>query len=324
MPFSVAVLQQYQIAMLRNRRKPNEKKSKEIVTLQVRILKKLFLSILQDSCGKRAFLPIPASLTLEAVMSLTLFIFAVVCLILPMKIMNTERKVQAALEKLGEDYSQYAYVEHALEKGKLSSVAGAGDFAKQFARQLVSGAARGYAQVQVSSYVDTEAMRQIRMLRSQILEDGETIDLVLDYEIRLPFPVLGLSALQRTARCKRRAWIGKAGKDYGGEGEQDGEEDPVVYIGKNSTRYHRSRNCHYLSNNLTEVARDRISGLRNDSGGRYYPCAVCGKDVADTVYIMPNGGSYHASKNCTAIVAYARAVRLSEVEHLGACSYCGK
>lgn len=324
MPFSVAVLQQYQITKLRIRRKPNEKKSKEVVTLQVRILKKIFISILQDSCGKRAFLSIPASLTLEAVMSLTLFIFAVVCLILPMKIMNTERKIQAALEKMGEDYSQYAYVAHALEKGKLSSVAGAGDFAKQFGRQMISGAAQGYAQVQVSSYVDTEAMKQIRMLRSQILEDGETIDLVFDYEIRLPFPVLGLSALQRSARCKRRAWIGKEGKDYGEDTGGDAGEDPVVYIGKNSTRYHRSRSCHYLSNNLTGVARDKVSGLRNDNGGRYYPCAVCGKNAGSTVYIMPSGSSYHSSKRCTAIVAYARAVRLSEVEHLGACSYCGK
>ena len=301
------------------------KKKKKNVTLQVRILKKLKKGNAQNRHRRRAFLSVPGALTLEAAMSLTLFIFASVCLILPMKIMNTERIVQASLEELGEDFSQYAYVGNALENNKIFAISGAGDFAKEFCRNLVSGAARGYAQAQVMERVDTDAMKRVNMLRAQVLEDGETIDLILDYEIRLPFPVLGLPALQRTARCCRRAWIGKPGKEYDGNDGQAGEgEDPVVYVGKNSTRYHKSRSCHYLANNLKAVSKAQVAELRNGSGGKYYPCAVCGEAAGDTVYIMPNGNSYHSGKYCSAIVAYARAVRLSEAEHLGACSYCGK
>lgn len=301
------------------------RKNKKIVTLQVRILKKQKTGNTPDGRGKRAFLSAPAALTLEAAMCLTLFIFASVCLILPMKIMNTERMVQASLEELGEDFSKYAYVENALENNKIFAVSGAGDFAKEFCRHLVSGAARVYAQAQVMERIDTDAVRKVNLLRAQVLEDGETIDLILDYEIRLPFPVLGLPALQRTARCCRRAWIGKPGKDYSGNGGQAGkEEDSVVYVGKNSTRYHKSRSCHYLANNLKAVSKAQAAELRNGSGGKYHPCAVCGGSAGDTVYIMPNGSSYHSGKYCSAIVAYARAVRMSEAEHLGACSYCGK
>lgn len=310
------------------------------VTLQVRIL--LFCAKQQVwIChGKKAFLPAPeekkalsgrgmaASLTLEAAIVLSLFIFAVVCMILPMKIMNTERKIQAALESTGEEFSRYAYLKDVLEKGEELSIPGASDFAKAFCGHLAAGAAQGYTQAAVMGHVDTTALRRVRMLRSSVLEDGETFDLILDYEIQMPFPVLGLDALQRTARCRRRAWIGRAGKAGGfgdGVGGQ-GDPDEIVYVGKDSTRYHRSRSCHYLANNLSAVAYEQVSGMRNDSGGKYYACGVCGAGVGSggTVYLMPSGTSYHTTKNCRAIVAYARAVKLSEVEHLGGCSYCSR
>ena len=53
--------------------------------------------------------------------------------------------------------------------------------------------------------------------------------------------------------------------------------------------------------------------------------AVCGSKAGegDAVYIMKSGSRYHSDASCTAITAYVQAVKLSEVEHLGACSYCG-
>ncbi len=323
MPFSLTVNHKNRLLKLQNRRIPKNYRKKKIVTLQVRIPKNDRLQINHSCHWKKVFLSVSGSFTLEAVMCLTLFIFAAVCLILPMKIMNTERKLQAALEEMGEDFSQYAYLENELKKGIMP--AGAGDFAKEFCKYFVSGAAKGYAQVKIMEHVDTFSVEKIHMLRSQVLEDGETIDLIVDYEIRLPFPVLGIPALKRTLRCKRRAWIGKEGKDYKeGGGTSENQKDVIVYVGKNSTRYHKSRSCHYLANNLTGVKKDQVKDLRNESGGKYYPCGVCGKNGGSIVYIMPNGSSYHSGKNCTAIVAYARTVKLSEVEYLGACSYCGK
>lgn len=328
MSFSMAAIQKHDNKYLPLCGKSSKASIVKIVTLQVRILF-IYLSNLSEylhGChGKKAFLSVSAALTLEAAMCLTLFIFASVCLILPMKVMNTERKVQAALEEIGEDFSQYAYIKESLEKGKLFSITGAGDFAKGFCKYLIAGAAEGYAQVQVMAHIDTPAVKHVTMLRSQILEDDETIDLIMDYEIQLPFPILGLPALERTARCRRRVWIGKEGKDYDGTGSsQEGDPDEIVYIGKNSTRYHRSRSCHYLANNMTGVSRDAVSSLRNDYGEKYNPCAVCGQLSGDTVFIMAGGRSFHTTKSCSAIVAYVQAVRLSEVEHLGPCSYCSR
>lgn len=264
-----------------------------------------------------------ASLTLETALCLTLFIFASVCLMLPLKIMNTERKVQAALEAVGEDFSRYAYVKDVLESGEVFSATGIGDFAREFCGHLAAGAGTAYARSRVMTYVDTAAVGKVSLAQSRILEEGEILDLVLDYEIRLPFPVLGLPALERTARCRRRAWTGRPGKDYDGGGPGGAGEEEIVYVGKGSTRYHRSRSCHYLANNQKAVPRNQVDRMRNASGGKYYPCGVCGAGAGKLVYVLPNGSSYHSEKNCRAIVAYARAVRLSEVAHLGACSYCG-
>lgn len=301
-----------------DRNAPNQRKnSLLVVTLQVRILNHT-----GTAHGKKAFPSASASLTLEAALVVSLFIFAVVCLILPMKIMNTDRKLQAALESAGEEFSRYAYLKHALEHGNLELVPGAEEFAIEFCRYLSEGAAIGYSQVMVGNHVNSTAVTGLTLRRSSVSEDGTIFDLIADYEIRMPFPVLGLETIKRTIRCRRRAWIGLAGKDGGEGGAGGNDNDEIVYIGKNSTRYHKNRSCHYLANQLSAVAYEQVDEMRNESGGKYYPCRVCGAAGGQTVYLMPSGDRYHTSRMCTAILAYVRAVRLSEVEHLGPCSYC--
>lgn len=315
MPFSMADTDMKSISFF----------AEKIVTLQVRIPEKYRINPLYKCHGKKAFPSVSGGLTLEAVLVLSFLIFASVILMLPMRILNTERKIQAALEMVGEDFSKYAYLQNVLNLGLDLSVPGADDFAKAFCHQLGSGIAEGYIEARVMEYADTNSLQKITMARSEFLEGGEWFDLILDYEIQMPFPALGLHPISRTARCRRRAWIGKAGKD--GEGEGAGEtEEEMVYLGKHATRYHRNRYCHYLTNDLTAVSFESVENLRNKSGGKYHACAVCasGCSAGSTVYIMPEGSSYHDSKTCTAITAYVRMVPLSEAEHLGACSYCGK
>lgn len=313
----------------------------EIVTLQVRIPKENVATLFYGCQRRKAFLSVSensasetgshtgtvmASMTLEAAIVLSLLIFASVSLILPMKILNTERKIQAGLEAVGEDFTRYAYIQDSILKGDDSAVKGADEFAKAFCHYLGEGVAEGYVQERVMEHIDTGAIRQVTMVRSEIMEDGEHFDLILDYCIQMPFPVLGLSAVRRTARCRRRAWIGREGKDSPGSGNSENLKDEIVYVGKGSTRYHRNRNCHYLANQLAAVPYEQVADRRNGNGGKYHACAICGKQAGpgSTVYILPEGSSYHTTKICTAILAYVRAVRLSEVKHLGPCSYCSQ
>ena len=174
----------------------------------------------------------------------------------------TERKMQAGLEAVGEELSQYAYLLDSVERGNLGSIPGAGEVALAFCQNAAAVSAPIYAYGKTMDYCDTARVSHVSMLGSSIREDGETLDLVMEYDISFPFPVLGLSSLHRTVRSRRRCWIGREGR-YGADANAGDEDEQIVYVGKNSTRYHPDRSCHYLSNKLTAVAWESVSGKRN-------------------------------------------------------------
>lgn len=274
-------------------KKKNNKKTR-IATLQVRIQTGI------KSGRKRVFSFTSASMTVEAALVLPLFLFAGVILMMPFQILDTERQMQAIVNSVGEDISQTAYL---VKEGKGSL------------------AAYAYAEGAVRMKAKELPVEGLSLAGSKLLDDGETVNLVVMYQIRLPFSVFSLASIKRTNACYLRAWIGQEG-GLGGNPEGDDEEDPIVYVGRDSTRYHLSASCHYLDNHLTAVSADQVESYRNESGSRYTPCARCGSQAGGTVYIMPSGEHYHSSRSCSAIQAYVSAVRKSTVEYLGPCSYC--
>ena len=79
----------------------------------------------------------------------------------------------------------------------------------------------------------------------------------------------------------------------------------------------------HISNEIHRVSARSLPGLRNESGSSYRPCRVCGGADASEYFVLPSGETYHTKANCSSLSYYVRAVPLSEVEHLGPCSYCG-
>lgn len=267
------------------------------------------------------YLRVRAGITVEAALALPLFLFAVMILMMPMVVMNESRKIQSELELVCAEISQYTGVlfETALEDGDCKK----GEIPNELIEGMTKTGFRVYAEGKIRSRIHTEKAGQFTLAGSRILEDGETIDLILSYEMYLPFPVFRMKSLPMTARSCRRAWIGKKG---GKEDENSGqaENDELVYIGKSSTRYHRNRNCHYLYNHISVISFADVETVRNSDGRKYKPCSRCGSLAGHgrSVYIMPSGERYHSDRNCSSIVTYVRAVPLSEVEYLGPCSYC--
>lgn len=251
------------------------------------------------------------SLSVEAAMALSLFLFAVVCMMMPMRIMDRQRQIQAELEALGERFCQYAYL------------TGEGTDAAEIGVSLTGI-------WQLKGNLEKRGVEKISFMNSSVLRDGETVSLVMDYEMELPFSVLGLNNIPMKAKSFRRAWVGRDGplgetadgSDSGKENEE--EKERTVYVGRDSIRYHKSPDCHYLSNKLQAVAYEDLESYRNASGSRYRACSRCGKPAGpgSVIYIMPSGESYHLDRDCSAIIAYVEEVPLSEAEHLGKCSYC--
>lgn len=300
--------------------------------IQVRIMNEIKFATLQvriplknDHLWKRASFSAPASMSLEAALVLPLFLFAGVVLMMPFRILDVERQMQAIVNSVGEDISRTAYLllGDAEEKdGAAGGIPGADNPLADAVRSGFAGtaAAYGYAEGMIRTKAGRLPVNDLSLADSTLLEDGETVELVVRYRMELPFAVFGLAAVERSNRCCLRAWIGQEGGAAGEDADED--DDPIVYVGKGSTRYHNSSSCHYLSNRLTTAALSEIENYRNTDGRRYTACTRCGGRAAGTVYIMPYGEHYHADRDCSAIRAYVRAVRRSSVEHLGPCSYC--
>ena len=119
MPFSMAVFSYI--------------KKIKIVTLQVRILiMKKRLCLYLKCREKKVCRSVSASMTLEASLALSLFVFASVSLILPMKIMTTQRRIQAGLESACEDLSKYGYLADAIFKEMADLIPGADESDLEF------------------------------------------------------------------------------------------------------------------------------------------------------------------------------------------------
>jgi hypothetical protein len=263
---------------------------------------------------------ISASMTVEAAIAFPLFIFAMALILLPFRMMETTGKMQEVCEQICEDVCQYAYTSSRDVK-ELDPENSPKDQALYTGISVGIGA---YAAAKAREAADDRFLGLINFIDSDCMTDGETVTIVLDYYYDLPFSVLGQGTLRQTVTSSRRAWIGK--KRSSSDKGTGSEDDPLVYVGKNSTRYHLSASCHYLSNNLKTVSAAQIESLRNADGGKYRPCAVCCRSGTDTgsFYIMPSGTAYHSQRTCRAIISYVKTVHLSEVESLGACSYCSR
>ena len=187
------------------------------------------------------------SLALEAALALTLFLFACVCLAAPIKLFDQQRKIQGALEQAGEDLSRYAYVKYCLDKG---------DGEVECGDDIASILTIGYVRQKVMSVVDQRMIRQVSLGESRILEE-DMICLRVSYRFYLPVAFPGMSSIPMEAVCVRRAWTGAEGGRHSPSGSSGEAEDPIVYVGKGSTRYHLSARCHYLHNNLQAVCATR-------------------------------------------------------------------
>lgn len=242
-----------------------------------------------------------ASLTVEAALVLPLFLFVLLLLALPFRMMTAERQVQRAAEEVSARAAALAALQ---DEASAQYTASLGEQALKTARELVRD----------------PNVSALSAERSSFLSDGETVSVVLDYRYQIPVPLFRLPPLSCSCMATRRAWIGETDPE---NRLSETAADELVYIGKNSTRYHKSAHCHYLSNALSALSVEAAKNARNAGGGRYHACPVCARAVtAGTVYIMPSGSAYHRDPACRAIRAYVRAVRLSEVRSLGPCSYC--
>lgn len=258
-----------------------------------------------------------ASMTVEAAFALPLFMFFMVNMILVINIIGMQSRFNAALHQVGNKMAFYGYayektVETILPDG-LASVALTGLYAKE----------------EIKDYVGESCLNQscikngaagISFDGTAIMERNDIIEICLSYKIMPVFRILGFDSFEMGQRYYGRAWTGY---DVESGISDFTQEDPMVYITETGTVYHTNRNCTYLNPAVTSVDSAHIADERNQSGGKYYPCEICGSsNIQETIYITSQGSSYHTTFTCPGLKRTVYTIPLSQAGGRGRCSRC--
>lgn len=258
------------------------------------------------------------SMTLEAAFVLPFFLFAVINILYAVSIIGTQSRLNAALHQVGNRmaFAGYAY-EHTV--------------ANALPDQLADVALTElYAKGQIIKYVGSDYLEQscivsgaggLSLDGSSIMGEQDVIDLQVSYQVKPFTSLMGFEAFSMTQRYYGRAWTGY---DVTQDISDMQEEDPMVYITQTGTVYHVDRNCTYLNPSIEILSAEEVENRRNQSGGKYYPCEICGGSLAQgEVYITSQGNRYHTLLNCSGLKRTIYTVPLSQTGTRGRCSKCG-
>ncbi|MFQ9510956.1 MAG: hypothetical protein ACLRZ7_08630 [Lachnospiraceae bacterium] len=147
------------------------------------------------------------------------------------------------------------------------------------------------------------------------LASGEDIEIILTYNIKIPFLPAWIPPITGINHTRKRMWVGREYNSI--------ERDPIVYVTKNGTVYHTDLRCSYLKLSITEINYSDLHETRNKWGAKYYPCENCWiNNKADKVFITMEGRRYHRKLSCKNLTRNIHSVPLSKVKNLKSCSRC--
>ena len=118
-------------------------------------------------------------------------------MLMPLSILDQERQVQAAMETVTGQISQIPEAE-----------------------ELGEGIWYGIAAAELTKKLDSERIRNLSLKQSSFFTQEDEIDLIAEYEIVLPFPILRIETVHRENRSFRRIWTGKTGSMMGMDREK--------------------------------------------------------------------------------------------------------
>ena len=284
------------------------------ILLFCRSLKRVSLAI----SHRRKVLCTAGSMTLEAAFVLPFFLFAVINILFAVNIIGTQSRINAALHQTGNKMAFAGYVYERTVGSVLPD-------------SLVDVAMTNmYAKGKVLEYVGKDYLNQscvvggaggISFAGSSVMEEGDIIDLQVSYRVKPFSEIMGFNGFAMTQRYYGKAWTGYDVTQFVSDTNQT---DPMVYITETGTVYHVDRNCTYLNPSVESVSAATVGEKRNQAGGKYYPCEICGTGTGEgQVYITRQGSSYHSRINCSGLKRTIYTVPLSQVGGRGRCSKCG-
>lgn len=247
---------------------------------------------------------ITASMTLEAALTLPLYLFFFMSLLSIITMFDNMQKTDASLCRSASAISVYA---------------AAGTLTSEDTALAATVMSDGYTAAMLAK--DVPAVKA-SLLRSSVLNSNDIVDLRADYQLKASVNFFNLPGVRLSSVAYTHAWTG-----YDAEGLSSGENDDerIVYITETGSVYHLSRSCSHLNLTIIAIRNGTQDSYRNNSGEKYSACALCGRAVTTqaNIYITSEGSNYHSSLSCSALKRTIYEIPISQVGNRKACSRCG-
>lgn len=246
-----------------------------------------------------------ASFTVEAALVLPIVLLVCVAVLYFFRLLQVETCVQSALNNSARETAVYA--------GELAGLSETEETlllhlaAVEKTKKYVKSSGCDYSFIK-------QGLNGLSFLESEY--EDEKIQLRVTYHMKLPVSFFGkrdFAVTQESSACK---WIGKTDQ------EEDGTQSEWVYITPNGTAYHKTDACSYLKLSIQKVSKTKVGQMRNASGGKYYPCTICGAQNASMVYVTDYGTNYHALAECSGLKRTIYYVRLETISGYHPCGKC--
>ena len=267
---------------------------------QTAILNKKTDNSLSRPCGEKtsrcASFEKKGSLTVEAALVFPLFLFVLTAFLYLFFLVELRAEVGRALTDTGRGLSQTAYFSE--NAGSLAPSA----LAMLYGQREVKGGADG-----------------ISFLGTVWNEETSVLTLRASFQVTLPPGLAWFHPIRVTQERTVRGFTGFSGR----EGAEETEGSEIVYVTDHGTVYHRDLSCRYLKLSVQQAELDQVDSMRNEDGGKYYPCERCWKEGASVVFLTESGDRYHQSLNCSSLVRGIHVVRIWETGGRPPCSVCG-
>lgn len=255
------------------------------------------------------------SLTLEAACVMPLFLYFMAAFLYFFPAVSVHGSVMNSLWQTGKELAVYAY---AVEAGEGASGMVSGALSAGYAKERII---TNIKKEQVNTAVIRSGTAGIHLAGSSFMEK-DMIHLKAAYFLKFPMPILRLAELQVVQEMKVRAWTGRKETQTGEDGNNE-QKNQMVYVTALGEVYHKDENCSHIRLSIRLIEKDRISRLRNESGGKYYPCEGCTRQDKQSVYITDTGDRYHSSVDCRGLKRSVMKVPVSGLEGWRACLRCG-
>ena len=144
--------------------------------------------------------------------------------------------------------------------------------------------------------------------------DESHIQAQVAYQVRFPFGYFGKRSIKFSNRCKMHRWTGKQNSSTASDRQE------WAYLTPAQPVYHTTRDCTHLRLSVKPVSATEWKALK-----KYQACGHCTKEGkrGALVYITEEGDCYHYKISCSGLKRTIYMVRKEETGGRPSCSRCG-